>query len=83
MSTKSTTFVHIRPCLELGFDVDINHVRNVIESWDKCEQIDLKQVNCDNGKLECWGRWACDVTLCCHEKFLSVIAIGPSRFAIW
>ena len=76
----------LHACLELGFDVTIDQVRNIIQSCERCKQIDPQPVTWEKGKLEvdeCWKRLACDVTHYHHEKFLTIIDCGPSRFAIW
>ena len=30
-----------------------------------------------------WDRLACDVTHAGHEKFVTIVDCGPSRFAVW
>ena len=76
----------LHACLELGFDVDIDQVRDIIQSCERCKKIDPQPITWDKGKLEvdeCWKRLACDVTHYQHDKFLTIIDCGPSRFAIW
>ena len=73
-------------CEKAGVEASEAEVREVIRSCSRCATIDPAPVRWERGRLdveECWVRLACDVTHYKHEKFLSVVDCGPSRFSVW
>lgn len=61
-------------------------VQSVVNACTKCKSIDPAPVQWKVGKLDVeknWERLACDVTHYNHDRYLTLIDSGPSRFAIW
>jgi len=73
-------------CKQAGVEASEAEVKEVIRSCSRCATVDPAPVQWERGRLdveECWERLACDVTHYKHDKYLSIVDCGPSRFCVW
>ena len=71
---------------QVDSSVTRRQVENVVKRCVQCSSIDPTPVRWNSGRLSverCWDRIAIDSTHVGHDKYLSIIDCGPSRYTIW